>query len=284
MSSKDGVGTTSWETLLRYIYTDYKIPQDRLLSLQENVAQLKTALQFNSTKPFEVPGTSNQNKSEKWISLRKILITASKCKSFLNLQKNKLEECLREHMWFSRQIVNKYTSYGIRNEINAVTRYQEQTGNGVRETGLWVNPKFIGLGASPDRIVVDRNTNEHGLLEVKCPYVLEKFFPNELQKLTPSQRRAFCCTLDENNDLLLKSTHKYYFQVQMQMAIVEASWCDFVIWSAKEINIERIYFDELFWTSISRELLDFHENYMCIEYFEQRLPRNLKLFSLRELI
>ena len=44
--------------------------------------------------------------------------------------------------------------------------------------------------------------------------------------------------------LKLKQNHKYFAQVQEQLAVGERKWCDFVIFTNKGISIERIKFDE----------------------------------------
>ena len=45
----------------------------------------------------------------------------------------------------------------------------------------------------------------------------------------------------------LKRGHQYYFQIQGQLGITGASWCDFVIYTNKGMSIERITSDPQFW-------------------------------------
>ena len=42
---------------------------------------------------------------------------------------------------------------------------------------------------------------------------------------------------------LLKSSHRYYYQVQGQLGITGSKWCDFITYTFKGIVIERIAFD-----------------------------------------
>ena len=47
-------------------------------------------------------------------------------------------------------------------------------------------------------------------------------------------------------DPTLEKTHKYYAQVQGEMAIKGLPWVDFVVWTAAASNIifvERVFFD-----------------------------------------
>ena len=46
----------------------------------------------------------------------------------------------------------------------------------------------------------------------------------------------------------LKTNHNYYYQVQGQLAILNLTWCDFVVvLTERDMQIEKIYFDEKFW-------------------------------------
>ena len=38
-----------------------------------------------------------------------------------------------------------------------------------------------------------------------------------------------------------------YMQVQCQLFCTQRSYCDFVVWTEKDVHIERIYPDESFW-------------------------------------
>ena len=41
--------------------------------------------------------------------------------------------------------------------------------------------------------------------------------------------------------MMLKHTHLYYYQCQMQVAVTDRSYCDFIVWSVTgELHYERI--------------------------------------------
>ena len=67
-----------------------------------------------------------------------------------------------------------------------------------------------------------------------------------LVEYSVSQETDFCCKLhpqsDGTNTVELKRTHAYYCQVQGQLAITERKWCDFVVFTKKEISVERIQY------------------------------------------
>ena len=49
--------------------------------------------------------------------------------------------------------------------------------------------------------------------------------------------------------------HTYYAQVQRQMGITGAEWCDFVVFTKKGMSVERIAFDGHYWCDLERKLL-----------------------------
>ncbi|KAK3106057.1 hypothetical protein FSP39_011763 [Pinctada imbricata] len=85
----------------------------------------------------------------------------------------------------------------------------------VQECGLFLCEENAYLGSSPDGVVHNNTTKEKKLLEIKCPY-------NALYKTVSEacEMSDFCCTFDEESEkICLKPNHRYYSQVQGQMAI-----------------------------------------------------------------
>ena len=56
----------------------------------------------------------------------------------------------------------------------------------------------------------------------------------------------------------LKRDHAYYAQVQGQMGVTRAKWCDFIVYTGKGLYIERIPFDATFWQNLRTELLQYY--------------------------
>ena len=117
------------------------------------------------------------------------------------------------------------------------------------------------MGASPDAVVHDpTEANAFGLAEIKCPCSHRHQTPFEA-----AESGSFCCRLELNSDqtkrLKLKHSHPYFCQVQGQMVITEREWCDFVIYTEKGINIERIWYDPEFWNnSLLPKLVSFYDH------------------------
>ena len=87
----------------------------------------------------------------------------------------------------------------------------------------------------------------YGFLEVKCPYSQRDKTPTEA-----CHDSKFCCSIQNKGELgipVLKLNHPYYAQVQGQMAIGRHRWCDFVVFTPRGLSVERIHFDDVYWST-----------------------------------
>ena len=109
------------------------------------------------------------------------------------------------------------------------------------------------MGRSPDGRVIDFGCQNHfGLAEAKCPETKYHVIPLEACQ-DPS---FFCETV--SGHCKLKRNHAYYTQVQGQMGVSGASWCDFIIYTKKGISVERIAFDATYWSSLKQKLHNYY--------------------------
>ncbi|KAK7895769.1 hypothetical protein WMY93_021094 [Mugilogobius chulae] len=100
-------------------------------------------------------------------------------------------------------------------------------------TGFVVRPDEPHLGTSPDGTVSCSCCGD-GVLEIKCPYR----YREGLRGAHLSE--DFC--LDQR--MQLKKKHQYYHQVQLHMFVSNVNYCDFIVWTTKELIINRIQRDE----------------------------------------
>ena len=56
----------------------------------------------------------------------------------------------------------------------------------------------------------------------------------------------------------LKRDHAYYAQVQGQMGVTGAKWCDFIVYTSKGMYVERIAFDPNYWQILRNQLLQYY--------------------------
>ncbi|KAH9379352.1 hypothetical protein HPB48_013209 [Haemaphysalis longicornis] len=137
--------------------------------------------------------------------------------------------------------------HGLENEPiarQAYTEYQTQQHENFQcsELGLCISKKWQFIAASPDGLV-ECSFCGRGVLEIKCPYKHRNAPVNDISDKT------FC--LDEN--LNLKDTHEYMYQVQAEMECADVDYCDFVCWTLQGFSVTRIKRD-----------LDFLERHMQV--------------------
>ena len=61
-----------------------------------------------------------------------------------------------------------------------------------------------------------------------------------------------------------KKNHEYYDQVQRQMALTGAKWCDFLVYTSVGLNIDRIYFKEQHWKKLRERLCSVYFTYFLL--------------------
>lgn len=146
-----------------------------------------------------------------WHELRRGKVTASRVADILAKTKtgpsasrqNYLIELALQRT--TKTIEPSYTNAamerGTATEPQARVAYEVKTGNFVDQVAFIDHPTIQGFGCSPDGLV-----GKDGLLEIKCPNSAthwEYFKSKEPPK-------------------------KYFIQMQAQMAVTGAKWCDFV--------------------------------------------------------
>lgn len=134
--------------------------------------------------------------------------------------------------------------HGIEHEQKALKQYcnfLKHSGHTVKTfpSGFVVKPLFPFLGCSPDGKVIDETEETPcGIIEIKCPY---KHGATNPETACHGDNQFH---LEMKDDFpVLKTSHKYYYQVQELMGITGAKWCDFVTYTVKGLVNEGIYFD-----------------------------------------
>lgn len=119
--------------------------------------------------------------------------------------------------------------------------------------GLVISHSHPWLAATPDGWVYDPTaTPYHGLVEFKNPYAYRNLSLSD----AITTRKCKCLTIN-NGCKQLKSTHSYYYQVQMAMFCTKREWCDFFIRTTVDYHCERIEFDRSFCVSLLPKLRRF---------------------------
>ena len=119
----------------------------------------------------------------------------------------------------------------------------------VLECGLVISQHLLILAGSPDARVVDFGCKRHfGLAEGNCPET--KYYVTPLKAC---EDHSFCCEA-VNGQCKLKRDHAYFAQVQGQMGVTGASWCDFIVFTKKGISVERTAFNLAYWAELRQKV------------------------------
>ncbi|KAL9967600.1 hypothetical protein ACROYT_G025862 [Oculina patagonica] len=227
-------------------------------NLCENDKQLLQSLNLEEDEINELETqTRKQADCEKWKEERKFRFTASQFHLISKRQRN--------HGNFAEQLINptpvssKYLEHGKKFEPVALMEYEKfmfnrRTPVKVLPCGLVVSKGCPILGATPDAKIIDFGCTDYfGIAEVKCPYT--KF---QVTPLDASTDEKFFMEQTGVADCKLKEDHPYYAQVQGQMAVTGAQWCDFIVYTSKGIYVQRIPFDPVFWAQLQQKLYSYY--------------------------
>ena len=72
-------------------------------------------------------------------------------------------------------------------------------------------------------------------------------------------QKQFCLS-QNSSGIHLDKGHSYYYQVQSQIFICDVDYCDFVLWTTKDIYVERVLPDKIFWNNVLTKALAFFTN------------------------
>ena len=191
--------------------------------------------------------TRAQSKDIKWHNQRKSRLTASLFGHVMrrrSIHPKSLVNTIVRPTKFTNESC-KWGKWGSDNEKNALLKYQQHMKSNSNEIELCfscgpvVNPKWPWLGASPDSLVKEcGKRNACGAVEIKCPAPKA-----DHTILEACKDKSFCLEFKENN-IKLKQKHIYYYQCQGVMAICQLNWIDFVVFTKKDLHVERILFNE----------------------------------------
>lgn len=106
----------------------------------------------------------------------------------------------------------------------------------VRPCGMFISRDTPFLAASPDGLV-----GMDEIIEIKCPYT------GRNDQIRPCH--LFPYLEETDSGYSLKKNHKYYFQIQGQLAISNKTNCYFVVYTFVDFFIQKIPCDNLFYTN-----------------------------------
>ncbi|KAK5639603.1 hypothetical protein RI129_012095 [Pyrocoelia pectoralis] len=214
--------------------------------------------------------TLGQHRNNRWHEERLKRLTASRFGRICKMKSSTSCANAVKDILYTNFFGNAATRYGVENEHRAIEAFQAETNEIVSPCGLYIREDFPFLAASPDGLV-----GEDALIEVKCPYTARKHSPHEATQ----QKEIKFCEI-KNGNVMLKTNHDYYYQIQGQLNICNKNKCFFVVWSPVGISIQTIYKDLFFWET--KMLPKLQQFYMAALLPELVDPRQIRKLPIRE--
>lgn len=230
---------------LRLLY-DQGAPQRSYDELIEQCEKTFSSLEINEAAMNSMElRAQNQAKSTNWFAYRTGRITASTLCNVCHTQLNAPSKRLINRICFpnSKELSVPSVKYGREKEAVALGEYKTLMAAGhnhvqLKEAGLFISKEHLYLAATP-HMLVECSCCGAGVVGVKCQW------KGRDGRLTDLLKGANSCVREVDGELQLKRTHRYYHQIQAQMYVCK-NYADFVLWSAQEINVQRIQKDDSF--------------------------------------
>ena len=252
-------------------------PDEDLDELHRLCVEYKESLNVSPAERQKIERTTlEQANDQSWFELRKSRLTASNFGTVARRRHATPVAKLVRNLLYDVPREARSLQWGRDHEEDARQAYSRKSGPTMilTRSGLVIHPEHGWLACSPDDLVSDTVAESQGLVEYKCPYSARDITVEEACK-----KKDFMCMLNSGK-VTLKRTHKYYYQVQGQMAITRRWWCDFVIWTPHSTTVERINFDEEFWATVVPKLELFYDRAIVPELVS---PRHTQGQLIREL-
>jgi hypothetical protein len=191
--------------------------------------------------------TREQSLTKKWFYFRAGRVTASRMKAACHTDPDNPAKslifgiCYPEMHKFSTAA----TRWGCDHEEKGLHDYEDymscmHQNFSMSKSGFWINKDYPFIGASPDAMVSCSCCGE-GCVEIKCPFCQRD------KSILEATGEKFCI---DSKSIMLKADHTYFYQVQTQMFTTGRSYCDFIVWTNKEMYMERVSPDQDFWEKI----------------------------------
>lgn len=270
---------------------DRKFSSSISFTLPRSIADLATdfdsADEFIQNIPLYTPGmlaeiekaTKDQSLTQVWHNQREGRITASnfhkvhtRMETWKKNQEADMSSLTGQLLKYSSPPESLHSlKYGRRMEQPAIECYtqimkRKHKNLSVKPCGLFVSADLPFLGATPDQMVQCACCGQ-GALEVKCPL--------SCAHMAPSPSTVPYLLQGDNGEITLRKTHAYYSQVQGQLALANAEWGDFFVYTSHGHCVTRVSFDPLFWETMKANLSNFFQKFLAPELVTRQLQKQL---------
>lgn len=214
-------------------------------------------------------GTLLQRDSGRWKEVRRRLLTASNFGSVCRrLPYTKCDKLVVRMLY--GDFDTDAMLWGRENEKNALQSMEETMSLSIRPCGLFVDPKYPYLGATPDGVI-----GSDGIVEVKCPSSAKDLSPDDAIQ---ARKVTFWNLTRQKSVGVVNKKHYYYYQVQGQLHVTRRRYCVFCLWTPLGMKIEKIQRDDEFWYSEMEEKLKaFYNDCILPELVDPRHTRSMPI-------
>ena len=222
--------------------------------------------------------TTRQSKSKIWYAQRAGRITASRAKACVHTDVSNPAPSLIKSVCYPdiHTFSSQATKWGCEHEKFALMMYEsiqkkKHIEFAIKNTGLHISLSHPYIGASPDGITVCQCCGKN-LVEVKCP-----FCTNDVTKV------KYILPDKDTGITKLARDHAYYYQMQVQMFVLGAKFCDFVVYCEEEKNnqkqrgmyLERIPYNQAFMSIFLPKAETFFLHAILPELLAKKTTRSL---------
>jgi hypothetical protein len=208
--------------------------------------------------------TCGQSENELWHKYRYGRITASLFSKVCHFRGSEsFDNYITREILNSRSVALSTDAimYGRRNEIVAKQLFFDMYSHDhinakMKSCGLSICEQYPFLGASPDAHLSCKCCGK-GLIEVKCSYSHRHETPYDV-----ASDPHYHLYRDTNDVVKLRLDSAWYIQIQGQLGVCNAKWCDFVFYTDMGFISDRIYYDESFFHEITEKCNRFFVNYV----------------------
>ncbi|KAK3083747.1 hypothetical protein FSP39_002541 [Pinctada imbricata] len=205
--------------------------------------------------------TKGQSDNDMWYYQRKGRLTASNFHSAIHYKGDNPDNYIVKTVLGKYHFTSEATRYGKFSEPLAREKYgakmkQSHVSFYCKETGVFVYEKFPFIAASPDGIVNCKCCSQ-GLVEIKCPFQMKNEMPQDAMA-----KNSSCVWKDGKYVLKRDLSSPFYVQILGQMAILKLPFCDFVIYTNKGMNVERIPYNPTLWEEMFTKIKDFYNKFI----------------------
>ncbi|XP_078589450.1 uncharacterized protein LOC144869804 [Branchiostoma floridae x Branchiostoma japonicum] len=219
--------------------------------------------------------TRGQSDNSTWLEKRREKLTASNFGPAITCR---VEPSKKLNSILYSNFSTAATAFGNKFEEVAVEKYVQtkrltDPQTTCKEVGLLVSTERPWLGASLDRVVT--NSTGEGGLEVKCPSSKQDQSMDEAVS-----DKSFCLSRVDNK-ICLKTSHRYYHQVQGQLYCSKLPWVDFVVYfgNNQDLFVQRIFVDSQWQTRNLPRLDYFYKMAVLPELLTKRVRRGITLYE-----